>query len=56
MDLVVLNNTGNECTDIVMLGRIPFKGNTDVISGENLGTNIDVTLKNLIQIDVANSA
>lgn len=56
MDLVVLNNTGNKCTDIVMLGRVPFKGNTDVISGENLGTNINVTLKDLIQTDPSNSA
>lgn len=56
MDLVVLNNTGNQCTDIVMLGRVPFKGNKDVISGEDLGTNIDVVLKNLIQTDSSNSA
>lgn len=56
MDLVVLNNTGNKCTDIVMLGRVPFKGNTDVISGEELGTNINVTLKDLIQTDPSNSA
>lgn len=56
MDLVVLNNTGNKCTDIVMLGRLPFKGNKDVITGEDLGTNINVTLKNLIQTDPSNSA
>lgn len=56
MDLVVLNNTGNKCTDIVMLGRLPFKGNKDVITGEDLGTNINVTLKNLIQTDSSNSA
>ncbi len=56
MDLLVLNNTGNECSDITMLGRVPFKGNKDVITGENLGTNIDVRLVGSIQEDSENSA
>ena len=45
MELTVVNNTGNECIDTVLLGRIPFKGNTDVETGEDLGTNIDTIMK-----------
>ena len=33
MELVAMNNTGNKCTDTVLIGRIPFEGNTSVISG-----------------------
>lgn len=55
MEVIVLNNTGNQCSDITMLGRIPFKGNRDVITNEDLGTNIDVALKGLISEDADNT-
>ena len=41
MELTLLNNTGNNCENTVLLGRVPFKGNKDVVTGEDLGTNID---------------
>lgn len=41
MELTILNNTGNNCENTVLLGRVPFKGNKDVVTGEDLGTNID---------------
>ena len=48
MDLTVVNNTDNEFKDAVLLGRIPFKGNKDVETGEDLGTNVDTLMKSLI--------
>lgn len=41
MELYAANNTGNECKDIVLLGRTPFAHNTDVITGEDLGSNVN---------------
>lgn len=55
MELSVLNNTGNDCTDAVFLGRIPFKGNKDVESGTDLGTNVDTIMKSLVIPDEINS-
>ncbi|MBO5398307.1 MAG: DUF11 domain-containing protein [Clostridia bacterium] len=52
MTLAALNNTGNKCTDVVMLGRIPNTEATDVITGAKLGTNRDTTLVGeIIQAD-----
>ncbi len=55
MELSVLNNTGNDCTDVVLLGRIPFKGNKDVGTGADLGTNVDTLMKSLVIPDEVNS-
>ena len=55
MELSVLNNTGNDCSDVVLLGRIPFKGNKDVATGNDLGTNVDTMMKSLIIPDGINS-
>ena len=55
MELFVLNNTGSDCTDMFLLGRIPFKGNKDVYTGEDLGTNVDSIMKSFITSDELNS-
>lgn len=55
MELTVVNNTGNECVDAVLLGRIPFKGNTDVENGKDLGTNVDTAMKTLLIPEELNS-
>lgn len=55
MELLALNNTENECSDLVLIGRVPFKGNKDVISNENLGTTTDVIVRDLIKADVQNT-
>ncbi len=55
MELSVLNNTGNDCTDVVLLGRIPFKGNKDVANGNDLGTNVDTIMKTGLIADEFNS-
>ena len=45
MNVKLVNNTGNICSDVVAIGRIPFKGNRDVNSNEELGTTVDSLLK-----------
>lgn len=57
VDLIILNNTGNECKDVRAIGRIPFKDNKDVITNELLGTTINTTLEDLITIsnNISNS-
>lgn len=54
MELLALNNTENVCSDIVLIGRTAFKGNTDVISNEDLGTTTDTKVIDKIKEDVQN--
>ncbi len=54
MELTTLNNTSNPCSDLVLLGRIPFKGNKDVITGDDLGTTVDTKLVGTIRSNQAN--
>ena len=44
MHMIAINNTGNTCSDIVLLGRVPTQGNKDIESGEELGTTIGTYL------------
>ena len=44
MNLASVNNTGNDCSDVVMIGRVPNKEATDVITGEKIETNIDTQM------------
>lgn len=48
MYVILMNNTGNMCNDISVLGRIPFKGNKSVLEGEDLGTTQDTYLRSYI--------
>ncbi len=41
MELYAANNTENECKDVILLGRTPFAHNTDIITGEDLGSNVN---------------
>ena len=41
MDVIVMNNNGNTVSNLAVLGRIPFKGVKDVLSGNDLGTTLD---------------
>ncbi len=54
MELLALNNTGNECSDIVMIGRIPFKGNKDVISNKDLGITTTAVMQEFIKENIQN--
>ena len=55
MNMMIVNNTGNDCNNIVAIGRVPFKGNKNLGDGSDLGTTIDanmqgpITLKNSIE-------
>lgn len=40
----VINNYNNVAKNISILGRIPFSGNTDILTGEELGSNLDAIL------------
>ena len=55
MQLTTLNNTGNDCTDVTLVGRIPFKGNKVVTNNEELGTTTDTVMKDIIKADSNNS-
>ena len=54
MELAVINNTGVTCDNIRLLGRVPFKGNTDVVTGKDLGTTVDSKMLGGVQADVVN--
>ena len=55
MELSVLNNSGHDAVDTVLLGRIPFKGNKDVETGKDLGSNVDTIMKTVLIPDPVNS-
>lgn len=54
MELVAMNNTENTCTDAIFMGRIPFKGNKSVVTGEDLGTTVTTSMLNGIQENIQN--
>lgn len=54
MKLIAMNNTGNSCTDVSLLGRIPTRDITDVKTGEKLGNNIDTIMTSGIVADSEN--
>ena len=54
MELIVMNNSDEEISNLAILGRIPFKGVKDVISGEELNTTVDSKLLSTISQDDRN--
>ena len=44
MDLMLINNTGNVCNNLVVLGRIPFEGNKKIGSDEELKTTVNTKM------------
>ena len=55
MEISVLNNTGHDAENAVLIGRIPFKGNKDVETGKDLGSNVDTIMKSALIPDAVNS-
>ena len=51
MQLKIVNNTGNNCNNVIAIGRIPFAGNKDISSNEDLGTNLDTYLRSAISVN-----
>lgn len=57
MKLTIINNEPNSCSQVEVLGRIPFKDNKDILTGQNLGTTVDALMVSHITpigIDVNN--
>lgn len=44
----VINNYSNSVKNVNILGRLPFEGNKDIVSGSDLGSNITTTLNGVI--------
>lgn len=44
MFISVMNNTSNSYANFQILGRLPFAGNKDILSGRDLGTTVDTIL------------
>lgn len=40
----IINNYDNAINNVQILGRIPFEGNKDVVTGKDLGSNLTTTL------------
>lgn len=52
MSLYVANNKEETCKDVVLVGRIPFENNTDVVNNSNLGTNINTRMISNIREEI----
>ena len=50
MEMTILNNLPDICSKVVVLGRIPLAGNTSILTGEELGSNLDTILARGITI------
>lgn len=50
-NILVMNNTGDVCDNLAILGRIPTKESKNIITGEDLGTNINTKLTNDILVE-----
>ena len=53
-EIIVMNNNGNEITNVKILGRFPFKGVQDILTGDNLGTTLDARILSGITGDERN--
>ena len=53
-EIIVMNNNGNEITNVRILGRFPFKGAKDILTGDNLGTTLDARIISGIVSDERN--
>lgn len=48
MSIAIMNNTNKRYYDFQILGRIPFIGNKDITTGEDLGTTVDTILSSAV--------
>ena len=53
-EIIVMNNNGNEITDVKILGRFPFENVQDILTGDNLGTTLDAKVLSGISSDERN--
>ena len=50
MEMSILNNLPETCSEVVVLGRIPLAGNRSIVTGEELGSNFNTILASGITI------
>lgn len=55
MEIAVMNNNENAISNLAILGRIPFEGVKDIITGDNLGTTIDTKMMSRIATSQGNN-
>ena len=55
MELIVMNNNSNNVSDFSILGRFPFEGVTDILTGDDLETTITPKLVKGIEADLNNN-
>lgn len=55
MEIVLLNNTENQVSDLAILGRVPFAGAKDIESGEELSTTVNTKMLTGIVATEANT-
>lgn len=51
----VVNNLGFDASGVAILGRIPYKGNKNVATGEDLGSTFDTKLNSQISLEGINA-
>lgn len=49
--IILMNNTGNTVTKIQAIGKIPFVGNTDIETNDDLGTTINASISKNITVE-----
>lgn len=55
MEVIVMNNNGNTVSNLAILGRIPFEGIKDILTGNDLGTTVDTKFISGISSDARNN-
>lgn len=55
MEIIIMNNNKNTISELTILGRIPFKGVKDLVSGADLNTTVDTKLVTKIDADANNN-
>lgn len=56
MELIVMNNNENTVSKVAILGRVPFAGVKDIVTGEELGTTSNTKLVNGLIADERNQS
>lgn len=56
MEIIVMNNNENTISNFAILGRTPFEGVKDIISGEELGTTTTAKLLTTLNADERNQS
>ena len=56
MEIIVMNNNENPVSNVAILGRVPFEGVKDIVSGDSLGTTANTKLIGALVADSRNQS